>query len=508
MSEISYKTRLGNTSSVLGDFMQKNAIKKRGTLQEQTIPNPLSKQEQISLILKIYNRCHNVKIDGQKEILLDLENGHIQHLERNYKNFSTIIKLTFRETNKDGYETINLPKLFEIIKTKNSYSFRTSRSIFHQKNRLVINEARKELINELKIDYNFNIQDINKDEYEEIIEGIHHHWQGLIPLILDHIVAGKFVSDKKNIWLLLMADSNFGKSKLFKWIEPFGGSAFLNFKDFISDGISDKSPDEIEGKMCLVIDEVTSFHRKLFEVEDYLMIRPMRNHAIKIPINSRILLSADGGTFNNEYMDKQITNRVAVIDIRGKTKSELGSLDIVKKYGRYKISLVMTHYLYKQISKRLQEYRELNHIDRANKADATVDYIFKLYKQEKKDFFETVEISMQEILKEPKEALDSYHYNILTDALVYKEDGYIIKRPQDIIPKILINYDKSLEYELNYKNIKQIESKIDGYKSGLFKIEGNVVRGLFIPNRIFTNTKKNSKINSIREKAQPAIFSS
>jgi hypothetical protein len=238
------------------------------------------------------------------------------------------------------------------------------------------------------------------------------------------------------------------------------------------------------------------------------MIRPMRNHAIKIPINSRILLSADGGTFNNDYMDKQITNRVAIIDIRGKTDKELGELDITKKYGRYKISLVMTHYLYKQILKRLTEYRELDHIKRADKADKTIDYIFNKYKQEKKDFFETVENSLQEILKEPKEALDSFHYNLLLDALIYKEDGYIIKRPQDIIPKILINYDKSLEYELGYKNIKQIEAKIDGYKISSFKIDGKTIRGLLIPKVKNNNTNKNlSKINTIKEKAISAIFS-
>jgi hypothetical protein len=479
--EYTYKTRLGNTSSIIGDFMQERAIKKRNTNQQEEIKNPLDDKQQMTLIMSIFNRCHNVKIDGQKEILLDLLDGQVQHIERNYKNFSTIIKITFRKVSSEGYECINLPKLFEVIKTKNSYSFRTSKSIFNEKNQLVINEARKELINELKIKHNFNINDITKKEYDSIVHGIDEHWQGLIPLILDHIVAGKFVSDKKNLWLLVMADSNFGKSKLFKWIEPFGGSVFMDFKDLTSNDISNKSPDEIEGKMCLVIDEVTSFHRKLFEVEDYLMIRPMRNHAIKIPINSRILLSADGGTFNNEYMDKQIVNRVAVVDLRGKQTGELGDLSITHQHGRYKIALVMTHYLYTQIFNRLQEYRSLNHIERANKADKTIQEIFNRYKQKKNDFFQIVETSLYEILQESKEALDNYHYNILQDAIIFREDGYIIKRPQEIIPKILINYDKSLEYELGYKNIKQIESKISGFKIGSFKVDGKAVRGIFIP---------------------------
>lgn len=494
---------LENTSSLLGDFSQQKAIFKRGTNQEDVKENPLSIDSQFSLILDIFNRCYNVKIDGQKEILLDLFNGKVQHIERNYKNFGTIIKMAFRDvSDSDGFERINLPKLFEVIKSKQVYSFRHSRSIFHEVNKLVVDDEKNELISELKINYDFNISDIREDVYDNIVDEISTHWRGLLPTVLNHIVAGKFVPDKKNIWLLIMADSNFGKSKLFKWLEPFGGAGFIKFDDLTSSGISDKSPDEYEGKMCLVIDEVTSFHRKLFEIEDYLMVRPMRNHSIKVPINSRILLSADGGTFNNEYMDKQIINRVAVVDLRGKDTHDLGSLPIVKKYGRYTIQLVMTHYLYCEIKKRLNEYNNLSHIDRANKADKTISDIFKKHKQDRKDFFEIVEQSLYEILENPKETLDDKTYDVLKSALVLCDtnslDGWIIKRPKDVVERILVNYDKSLEYEMKYKTIKQLEAKIQGFKEGAFKPYGKTVRGLYIPRKIFCEVEeKNGQIKNM-----------
>ncbi len=485
--DITHTTRLDNTTSLLGDFSQQNAILKRGTNQEDTKPNPLSVDQQFSLILDIFDNCHNIKIDGQKEILLDMGNGRVQHIERNYKNFGTIIKMAYRKVaSSDGFECINLPKLFEVIKSKPTLSYRVSRSIFHKENKMKIDSEKNELITELRIDYDFNIADIDKQVYSEVVKGILAHWKGLIPLILDHIVAGKFVSDKKNIWLLIMADSNFGKSKLLKWLEPFGGSAFIKFDDLTGSGISDKSPDEFEGKMCLVIDEVTSFHRKLFEIEDYLMVRPMRNHSIKVPINSRILLSADGGTFNNEYMDKQIINRVAVMDLRGDDTTELGNLSVSKKHGKYKIQLIMTHYLYSEIKKRLESYESMTHIDRADKADKTISDIFDKYKQQKSDFFEIVEQSLYEILENPSDALDDRTYDILKSALVLAEtnklNGWIVKRPKDVIEKILINYDKSLEYELKYKTIKQLETKIHGFKEGSFWI-GKTVRGLYIPKK-------------------------
>jgi len=493
IKKLEYGLMLGKTSSLLGDFSQSKAIFKRGTNQEDEKDNPLTFDQQFKLILDIFNRCYNVKIDGQKEILLDLFDGRVQHIERNYKNFGTIIKMAFRNVSVDGFECINLPKLFEVIKSKQVYSFRHSRSIFHEANRLVIDNEKNELISELKIDYDFNISDIEQDVYSDVVSGISSHWQGLIPTILNHIVAGKFVSDKKNIWLMIMADSNFGKSKLFKWLEPFGGAGFMKFDDLIGSGISDKSPDEIEGKMCLVIDEVTSFHRKLFEIEDNLMVRPMRNHSIRIPINSRILLSADGGTFNNEYMDKQIINRVAVIDLRGKDTQDLGDIPIVKTYGRYTIQLVMTHYLFSEIKNRLDEYNSLSHIDRADKADKTISDIFEEHKQTKKDFFEIVEQSLYEILDNPKETLDDRAYEVLMGALVVaktnKLNGWIIKRPKDVIERILVNYDKSLEYEMKYKTIKQLETKIKGFQEGAFWIN-KTVRGLYVPIKTEPKTHK------------------
>lgn len=505
INNYSHVTKLGKTTSILGDFSQQQSIFKRGTNKEDSKPNHLSIDQQFKLITDIFNRCYNVKIDGQKEIVLDLQNGRVQHIERNYKNFGTIIKMAFRNiSDSDGFEGINLPKLFEVIKSKPVYSFRISRSIFHELNRLVIDSEKNELIMELKIDYDFMVNDIDTVEYNNIVDGINKHWMGLIPTILNHLIAGKYVSDKKNIWLLIMADSNFGKSKLFKWLEPFGGAGFIEFKDLIGSGISDKSPDVYEGKMCLVVDEVTSFHRKLFELEDYLMVRPMRNHSIKIPINSRILLSADGGTFNNEYMDKQITNRVAVIDLRGHDTFELGDLPITKKYGRYKIQLVMTHYLYNQMNQRLLEYDKLNHIDKANKADETIQGIFKKFKQNKSDFFEIIEQSLYEILENPNSALDSKTYDILSSALIKAQtrtlNGWIVKRYQDVIPKILSNYDRSLEYELQYKTVKQIESKIHGLKIGSFKVDGKTVRGLYIPEKyIIEHEEPNGQITVSHE---------
>lgn len=477
------KFDINKTTSTFLDFTQKKAIFKRSTKQQDEKPNFLDFQEQEELINNIFMNCYNVKIDGQKEILLNIGNGFVQHLERNYKNFSTNIKMKYRNiTDKDGFESINLPKIFEVLKTLDCYEFCESRSIFNKSNKLIIDEESKTLINEKILDYDFEVEKINEDVYNEIIEDVKKHWLGHIDTIINHIVAGKYVSDKKNIWLLILANSNFGKSKLLKWIEPFGGTAFVKFEDLIGGGISDKSPSEFEGKLCLAIDEVMSFHRKLFEIEDNLMIRPMRNHAVRVKIGSRILLSADGGTFNNDYSDKQIQNRVAVIDLRQKSKENLEDIKSLEKFGKYTINRVMTHYLYNCIIQKIAFYESHTLSKRANIADNVITSIFDKYKQNKKDFFEKVEESLYYILEDFQKALDEYHYQLLKNAFVKTKKGYIIKRASEVLFKVLINFDKDLEYELKFKTISQIADRIDGFKLGSHRNDdGKTIRGLLIP---------------------------
>lgn len=493
MDNSTHKTTqlLISTSSKLSDFTQKKAIFKRGTKEQDDFPNPLSFEEQEKLIISILSRCYSVKIDGQKEILLDLGDGKVQHIERNWKNFKTIIYMAFRDVlaNKE-YETINLPKLFEVIKSRDTYSFRESRSIFFENSKFVINHANKELISQIKINYEFQLSEVEQSTYDNIVFALKKHWRGHIDTIIEHMIAGQFATDKKSLWFLIMAKSNFGKSKIFKWIEPFGGSVFVNFEDIISgSGISDKKPEEFDNKLALCIDEAMSFPRSLFKIEDYLTIRPMRNHAINIPIGSRYLLSADGGTFNLDYMDKQISNRIAVIDLRDEETSELGDLEVTQKYGEFAISKVMEHYLYVELSKKLEEYRTLTPKQRGDKANTAIKNIMRKHKQKKQDFFERVNEALNEILYSPKDNLSYKVFNEVREELrihTHKGiSGYLISRPTTVLKQILIDYDKSLEYELKFKELSQIE-KMCAFTRGKFKSydeynNPKTVSGTFIP---------------------------
>ena len=472
----------------LGEFTQSVAIYKRGTVAQKEIDNPLPLDKQLNLIKAIYDRCYSVKIDNEKLLILDLGNGVKQNIERNYKNFGTIIKSVFRDTiysdNGEKYETINLPKLFEFIKNKEVYSYRESLSIFHYENRLITHEDKKEIVLEKKLNYSFNIDGISKEAYDEVVKGINDHWRGFIPKILDYMIAGVYATDKKNLWVLILAKSNFGKSKLFKWCEPYGGTVFTDMEDLTrKNNINNLSPSDYEGKLFLTIDEVLYFDRGLYKIEDYLAVRPMHGTIQHVPINARFLLSADGGIFNDDFIETQTKNRVSIIDFRKYDTKELGDLPITKKYGKATIQQVMTHYLYTEQKKRLDEYEPLSFLERANKADKIIETVFKENKSTKKDFFEAVEEYIYEIFNNPKGALDSRTYDIFRDSVIKISTGWVLKRPASTLKEILLSYDKNLKREFEHKKVSQIIDSIEGFKKFHERLAGdkNKTRGLYIP---------------------------
>lgn len=475
-----------NSTAKKDDFCLKYVYLDKGKKSEVKKENPLSHENQIKLISKILDNVYNVVIDGRKEFLLSIGNGNVMHLDRLLVNFTVNLNLVFRELTDKQFQTINLPKLFEFIKTRTRFSYRESFSIFHKHNEIIIRREENEIINEIKTDYKFNGTTIDKEIYSDIVAGVNEHWMGLIPMILDHIIAGKYVPDKKNLWLLIMANSNFGKSKLFKWMENFGGSSFVDFKDLGNSGISDKDPKEYLGKMCLVVDEVLKFTRSLFAIEEYLTVRPMRNHSIKIPVGSKIMLSADGGVFNATFLEDQIKNRVAKIDLRNFKTEELGNLEISKKYGEYAISKSMEYWLYTELESRISEYEALSEMDRANKAEYIIKAIFKEYKFTAPNFFEKVEEIIYEIL-ENRDMIDSFHQDILEKAIVRVDNrnhkGYIIQRPTNVVPNIITNFDNTLSFELQYKEISQIADKVPNFDIVALTVNGKRYRGLFVADK-------------------------
>ena len=470
-------------------FVKAMAVYKAGTKDEDRIPNPLTFSEQVELIDDIFTNCKLVKTEDGGRIAIYYGGDVVLFAERAIQNFTTLIlerfkKITYTsKTDKQTYMCINLNKVFEVLKSTQIYSFVRSVSVFHDKNHMVIDNSSNvpKMTIYTKLNYKSNLGKITNEQYNDVVEGMNKHWQGYIPIILDHMVAGKFTNDKKNLWLAIFANTNFGKSKLFEFMEKQQYLKILEFQDLATTGITNVSPEDVEGKLALVVDEVLSFNRNLFKISDYITMRPMGRHSVNVGVNSRYLLSADGGVFNNAHMEAQIVSRVAILDLRKSNYTRMQDLEITKKHGKAIIEIVMIDYLYNEIQKRFNEYAKLDDIDKINKADNVITKIFEEHKINKPDLFDTINDSLQAIMNDMHNSLDDRTTDELLKAVAVLPDGWLLRRPNTVLNKILINYDESLSYELSFKSVEQIANALDGYSIRTMKIAGKTTRGFFIP---------------------------
>ena len=71
-----------NSTALKKDFCLKFVYLNKGKKNEVKEENPLSYENQIILIDKIFKNVYNVVIDGRKEFLLSIGDGNIMHLDR------------------------------------------------------------------------------------------------------------------------------------------------------------------------------------------------------------------------------------------------------------------------------------------------------------------------------------------------------------------------------------------------------------------------------------------
>jgi hypothetical protein len=467
------------SKSIAIDFKLPFPLKLKGKSKE--IPHWLEDDGIIHLVTAIFERCHVVMVGKSEKILLDNGNGSFQLLEKNLKNFVANIVLSFRTlksedgeyyfhsplVNGAGYTCIDLEMLFEVIKTKNPKIFTQSSSIFYKNNSIKVTQD--EVILETVYKYDFQIDGIEEDAYNFIVEDVSQHWQGNIKMILDHMVGSMYTVNKKALYMAILADSNFGKSKLFEWINNFNAIASVDQNDIVNTGnINNVSPDSIRGKLCLVFDESKYFNKKLYKVGAYVELRPMNSHSVKVPVHGKYFLTAEGGTFDNDFIDDQTDNRICMLDLRGRGSKELGQLASVEKYGETQIEIVMTHWLFTQILARINSYEAMDKFDALERGGKVVKEIFNAHRMDKKSLFTQIKENFLTIyVSGGVDTLDAHHQDMLVTSMGKTRDGdVLIFRATTVLKKLLLNFDSTMEHELKSRDIKEIAKNLGwGYGS-------------------------------------------
>jgi len=486
--KLTKNTKIG--FATLGDFTMKVALSKPNTTKQKPCDDGnIEYSEQLELIYKIYNAFESVNNQGEKGFKY-LGRANDLLIERDYKSFRHAVAVLFKDfLIKGEYETINLSKLFLELKNKPMKNYLKINSYFIENDYYKIDDDTITLYKAKKISDVCDTSHIIEEKKREIISRYNTHWRGNLSIILDWLVAYKYAVNKKNAKLAILANSNFGKSKLFQWLEKFGEATFLNLDDFKKGGINDKSPDEYEDKLALVLDEANSFPRRLFDISDYMYIRPMRAKSVKVNVNAIVLLAYDGGSLNNTYVDKQVANRLTMIDLRKFDTKDLG--DVMVGFTEAEVEHTIIEYLYHEVKRRVEEYKKMdNDLRRAEKAERVIKTSFEGKEgvtdlKSKKDFFETVREALEHIIESPKEALSYEIYNnVWLGNIKVTKKGVILLRQNTNLEKLLLDYDKSLKTELEHKDTIQILEYL-GLEVKQHKIDGKNFRGVLmaLPNK-------------------------
>jgi hypothetical protein len=340
--------------------------------------------------------------------------------------------------------------------------------------------------------------ELKEDEKQEIIKEYKAHWDNKLDLILEKLVLSHFTDNKKGSDIAILANSNFGKSLLFKFLSQAGISHFHKIEDFVNNGraITNASIDSFLTPIA-VFDEVKKYPRGIFDVTDTISIRPMQKHIINIKSPIKVFLNADGGIFDNDSLDKQIQNRISVFDFRHKTTT-LKELETYKKY-KYDFIVTIREYVINTFLNLFNEYKEIKEVEIENKLEI-VDKKLESLKKEYKTFEDKLDDVVKEFLETPT------RINNLSSILYLnkKANAIVITNPSKNLPEIVEQLDLELAKELSYKRVRVFE-KLPYVKTanGSLRVVVNgtekVIKGLVIDLDIVKNLNPNINLSLIKK---------
>jgi hypothetical protein len=461
---------------------------------ENFYKNPISKKEQAQIIEDIYK--HVLKCSKGQAYILNPNNKKgvsvitLDSTKASLEEFTFIAnkiakgKLILKGEKFKGATCINIKLIMNAIKSNEKlFSLERSSSILGDGN-FEINEENKtiSIVDPKKVNL-IKEEELTDEEKKEIIDGYNKHWLNKIEPITEWLLISKYVTDLKKFNLAILAGSNYGKGFHFKMFEDMGVSSMVKVEDYSQNGkgINNAPVEDYAGKHFLTFDEVGYFPRNMFDIVDYINYRPMGKHTFKIKTHARVFLNADGGIFNNRSLDKQILNRIKIIDFR-KENREINDLDIVKKYSLDTVYNVVFEYYIDFVKHYDSKFKNMTH----KEILARVKELNDILGDEKNapkytSFDESVNEAFKTLIEQPElledKELDNLEHCVRVNS---KRDKAVIINPKNYLFALLKAIDGELEDELKYKKIKNLVNAIDSIKESGLRINGKYIKGLVV----------------------------
>jgi len=372
------------------------------------------------------------------------------------RDMQNIIKTDFKEfyveIKKDSETKKVLGVDTEIMFTKIKFNkfdiLRLEGTIFGDELMLVDNVSRTITIRKKNFFPNMKFERLlDKKIKKEIIEDYKKHFW-LIDDFLDFVMACRFTGNRKRSYLYLNAPSDWGKSFLCGVFDNLNLMSKVEYKHFVAERPVGLSVQKIFRSLVLFLDEFTVFKKEMKGTTHKMSIEEKFKTEIEVEVYAKILMSAE---YSNSFIDtveKQIINRVLVMNVE--SNIQLTDREVYKKYGNYAYMSAVTEYVLEEIMKRYNKYYRLGIIEADKLAEKTLNALFEKYKIDEID-------------------LESYLINFIAEKI---EDLVEIKKASMIDSTNVLSYEEQQLIKYIYiKNENIYINKFAQFVDKLFELE-------------------------------------
>lgn len=404
----------------------------------------------------------------------------IYHIKEDFKNQ---IKQEKKTKNATETDVLKNGRIFLNASAENIiYSVHTTLDIFADKTTLVKDNNYLYIqSNRLNFSEKIFAMNISQNIKDAVVADYKIHFKELDE-VLEWLSATVMTNDRRDSFLYLLVNASWGKSYFLSMLEKIGLFYEMQAEDFKTP--SGVRPQDLEGKIGIAIDEFTKFKREYKKLTHSLTLEPKFEYRSKVPLFAKLFLSAEASLSFQGSIDKQLTERVLVID-KTEDKSEIIKRQLFKRIGGDIYHEILCDYIDKKIKDEFKMYKEIGRMKSPIVAREKMDifkdkYSFKNSLSVEQDFeIRAKTLIYNLVMKIKNQTSMNANERYICDNFLYlkinrkKEEEVIIKAHTLFKEAVLKNEDTEFASKAKYVDFLRVMNT----ESTSNRIGGEVVNG-------------------------------
>ena len=440
---------------IYSDFISYNIAKQLNTQQLKALYAFIKNFVNNSFLIKKELHVYDKKTEDFKIFDKEMFATKVESVMDSFNLYTTEVK----EKRNGDVETkkiyaINAKKFYNYLKinAESVKNINVSINPFNKKTIFYIDKENKEAVlikHKLKLKQpNYDIlKQIPREKKEAILKDYKKLWDNGEKLFetLDFIVYGRFMSARKKLQMNINAESDWGKGFFMGILEELGAGYTIQKQHLKGDRPSGLPIEQVKNSICLMVDELDKYNNYLFKIVNSMDIEEKFGFLYKVPVYARLFFNAQKSESFIGYVDRQIANRISVMEIETNyliINSKLyNENDLIYKE-------VIKEFVYNYFTKKINELIAAGEI-KANKiATDRVNSIIAKYKIKAKSTHQLIIETIIEFLEDYKKYLELKAEG--EQDLIYKR---FTKRETELYERFVFYNEKNQKFMLSkYEN--------------------------------------------------------